>query len=198
MSRSPYNYSDRNGVVPISWDVFHGICKALAAAVQRFEPQIILPILRGGLYPGGLISHILRVDLHPIRLSRRDVDEVTFTSPRWILEPPGCVAGKRVLIVDEICDTGETIDVARRRVGAMGAEEVRAAVLYSHSWGSDAAEYVGIESDGLILNPWDREVCLDGRFRLHPEYEAALRAQGLVAQRDEVALPTDDIRLAKG
>jgi hypoxanthine phosphoribosyltransferase len=103
MSKKPYDYSTRDGIYPISWDVFHGICKALAQAVSAFQPEIILPVGRGGYYPGTLLAHMLQVEIYPVRLSRRINDQIKYQQPRWRLEPPGLVKGKRVLIVDEIC-----------------------------------------------------------------------------------------------
>ena len=59
MSKNPYDYTTRQGIHPISWEDFHGICKALAKAVFRFQPEIILAIGRGGYYPGTLLAHRL-------------------------------------------------------------------------------------------------------------------------------------------
>jgi hypothetical protein len=39
-----YDYSHRKGIRPISWEDFHGICKALALSAAKFQPQIILPV----------------------------------------------------------------------------------------------------------------------------------------------------------
>lgn len=176
---SSYDYAARKGILPISWEEFHGLCKGLARAAAVFEPEIILAIGRGGFYPGTLIAHLLRVDLYPVRLSRRVQDEVRFEQPRWLLEPPALVADKRVLIVDEIASTGETLRLAVARTRQLGAVEVRTAVLYAHSWGVDAADIIGLISDALIVNPWDREAFSDGAFQIHPEYVAALALQGI-------------------
>src|ERR1051325_3416561 len=108
MTHTPYDYSTRKGIRPISWEDFHGLCKALAKAIAPFQPQIILPIGRGGYYPGTLLSHMLQVEIYPVRVSRRVSDVVTYESPRWLVEPPALVQGQRILIVDEICGAGET------------------------------------------------------------------------------------------
>jgi hypoxanthine phosphoribosyltransferase len=60
MGHRPYDYSTRRGVLPVSWDDFHGLCKALAVAIEPYAPEIILPLARGGYYPGALLAHILR------------------------------------------------------------------------------------------------------------------------------------------
>ena len=196
MSQRPYDYSTRNGIHPISWEDFHGLCKALAAAASRFEPEIILPVGRGGYYPGTLISHMLQVEVYPVRLSRRVNDVVKHESPQWIVEPPAAVAGKRVLVVDEICSTGETIQLVKEKAISLGASLVRSAVLYSHSWGISVPDYIGLISDELILNPWDREIYRDGEFHFHPEYVEALAKQGLEAG-PELLIPANEFRLAK-
>jgi hypothetical protein len=43
MSQNPYDYSTRKGICPISWEDFHGLCKALAAAASRFELELLIP-----------------------------------------------------------------------------------------------------------------------------------------------------------
>lgn len=178
MSQNPYDYTSRQGVQPISWEDFHGLCKALAKAVAGWRPEIILPIGRGGFYPGTLISHLLQAEIYPVRVSRRVNDVVRYQVPQWLLEPPGLIRSKRVLIVDEICGTGETIEMVKSRALAMGAGEVRSAVLYAHSWGVDVPDYIGLVTDSLLINPWDRELLREGEFQFNPEYGDALRHQG--------------------
>lgn len=155
----------------------------MAVAVGPWQPEIILPVGRGGYYPGSLLAHILQVEIFPVRLSRRERDVVVHRSPRWIVEPPAAVAGRRVLVVDEMCSSGETITIVRNRALELGAATAQTAVLYAHTWGADVPDYVGMITDELILNPWDREIWGDGDFRFHPEYMGALAEQGVVADQ---------------
>ncbi len=179
MATNPYDYENRLSVRPISWEDFHGLCKGLVIAVAPFRPEIILPIGRGGYYPGTLIAHILQAELAPVRLSRRVNDVVTYRTPQWILEPPVSVRDSRVLIVDEISSTGETITMVKEKVLSMGAGAVRSAVLYAHTRGTAIPDYIGLISDALLLNPWDREIWKGGQFEYNPEYVEALTQQGL-------------------
>lgn len=197
MTHEPYDYATRTGILPISWEDCHGICKALAAAAAAFRPEIILPVGRGGFYPGTLLSHMLQVEVYPVRLSRRVDDIVQHATPVWLIEPPAAVAGRRVLVVDEICSTGETLAMVKARTASLGAAAIRTAVLYAHSWSADVPDYIGLISDALILNPWDREIFRDGAFRFHPEYAAALAQQG-VEFGPGLLIPAPAIQLAKG
>jgi len=131
MSRNPYDYENRKGIHPISWEDFHGLCKGLALAIAPFQPEIVLPIGRGGYYPGTLIAHILQTEIYPIRLSRRVEDKVVYKSPHWLLEPPLTVKDRRVLIVDEISSSGETLKMVKKKVAGMGSAIVKSAVLES-------------------------------------------------------------------
>jgi hypoxanthine phosphoribosyltransferase len=179
MSENPYDYPNRSGVLPISWQDFHGLCKSLVVAVSAHRPEIILPVGRGGYYPGTLIAHLLQVEPYPVRLSRRVGDAVTYQRPQWLVDPPPAVKGRHVLVVDEICSTGETITMVKDRVESMGARDVKSAVLYAHVKGAAVPDYIGLISDALILNPWDREVYREDAFHFHPEYAEALAQQGL-------------------
>ena len=197
MSPNPYDYTTRKGIRPISWEDFHGICKAPALAVSRFGPEIILPIGRGGYYPGTLLSHLLQTEIYPVRISRRVNDVVKYKIPKWLIEPPAEVAGRKVLIVDEICSGGETILMVKEKVTELGASAIKSAVLDAHTRGSDVPDYIGLITDALVLNPWDREILRDGMFRIHPEYVEALGDQGLEAE-PHLLIPATEIQLGKG
>jgi hypoxanthine phosphoribosyltransferase len=197
MSGNPYDYEKRAGIRPVSWQDFHGLCKGLAIAIAAEDPEIILPIGRAGYYPGTLLAHILQAELYPIRLSRRIQDIIAYKSPQWIIEPPSVIRGRRVLVVDEICSTGETITMVRKKAEALDAGDVKSAVLYAHTKGASVPNYVGLITDALILNPWDREVYTDGAFQFHPEYVDALAQQGLRAD-DELRIQAPAVEIAKG
>lgn len=179
MSQQPYDYENRTGIQPISWEDFHGLCKSLAKAVWPFQPELLLAIGRGGYYPGTLLAHILQAELYPVRVSRRVNDIITYDQPKWLVEPPAQVKGRRVLVVDEICATGETLTMVKQKVESLGATEVKTAVLYAHTWGVAIPDYIGVISDALLLNPWDREILRADGFQFHPEYVEALAQQGL-------------------
>ena len=192
-----FRYSNRVGIQAISWENFHGICKALAVAVSMFQPEIILPVGRGGYYPGTLLAHMLQIEVYPVRLSRRVKDQVRFERPQWRVEPPSLVKDKRVLIVDEICGSGETIRMVKEKADLLGTRVVRSAVMYAHSWGVAEPDYIGLISDALILNPWDREILKDGAFQFHPEYVEALADQHIKPD-ESLLIEATAVTLAKG
>jgi hypoxanthine phosphoribosyltransferase len=164
--------------------------------VAQFKPDAILPIGRGGYYPGTLIAHLLQTEIYPVRISRRVHDVVKFAEPQWIVPPPAEIARLRVLVVDEICDSGETLLMVREKCLALGASQVKSAVLYSHTRSVNVPDYIGIITDELLLNPWDREICRDGGFHFAPEYVEALAHQGVEANSG-LLIPARSYQLAK-
>jgi hypothetical protein len=87
--------------------------------------------------------------------------------------------------------------MVKERVEALGASEVKSAVMYAHTWGVSVPEYIGLITDALLLNPWDREIWRDGVFQFHPEYVAALAHQG-IAPDASLLIEATPIALAKG
>ena len=196
MTQEGYDYTNRHGLWPISWNDFHGLCQALAVAAAEFAPEIILALGRGGFYPGTLVAHLLRTEIYPVRLSRRVNDRVVHETPVWLLEPPLLVQGKRVLVVDEICDSGQTLQMAGKKLEEMDVSAMKTAVLYAHTWGANIPDYIGIITDALLLNPWDREAVVDGRIQFHPEYASAFAQQGIPLD-DALRIPATPFTLAK-
>ena len=68
--------------------------------LDKFDPQVIVGLSRGGLTPGVMMSHWLQKPFKPVKASMRDFPEWEDYLPRKTDE--------RVLIVDDICDSGET------------------------------------------------------------------------------------------
>lgn len=196
MSQNSYDYSTRTGIQTISWEDFHGICKALAISLSYFQPEVIVPIGRGGYYPGALLAHLLQIEIYPVHVSRRINDIVMYKEPQWIIPPPAKIAHRRAVVVDEICDSGETIVIVKNKCIELGASVVKSAVLYAHTKAVHVPDYIGIITDELLLNPWDREVFRDGEFRFNPEYAEALLHQGVEAN-SEFLIQATAFRLAK-
>jgi hypoxanthine phosphoribosyltransferase len=160
---------EHEGELRITWEQFDALCRTLATMASGFNPQVIVGIAKGGVLPATVIASLLRREFYPIRLSRRHDDRIVREAPELLLGPPEAVAGQRVLLVDDMVATGETLDLARRACMDQGAAEVRTASLCTHGSGR-RPDYVALVSDALIIFPWDREVLEGGRFVPHPEY----------------------------
>ncbi|HEX5689182.1 MAG TPA: phosphoribosyltransferase family protein, partial [Roseiflexaceae bacterium] len=181
-----YDYSHRKGVRAISWDEFARLSATLAERLEAAGVEIVIGIARAGLFPATALACALRRELYPVRVTRRVDDEVAFRTPVWRVPVATDVAGKVVVVVDEIADTGETLAIVRDAAREHGALRVLTACLVSHTWADPAPDVCALVSDELVLFPWDRQVLVNGHWQPHPELEAAIAAQQSSVQDDRV------------
>jgi len=172
-----YDYAHRFGVREITWNDFASLASRLAELLEPFQPQVILGIARAGLFPATALACSLRCELFPIRLTRRVNDEVHSSQPVWVVPVPQAVAGKIVVVVDEIADTGQTLAMAASSASELGALQVVTACLVSHSWADPAPQVSALMSDEFVIFPWNQQVLVHGKWRVHPEIVAGLKAQ---------------------
>jgi hypoxanthine phosphoribosyltransferase len=159
------------GVYEISWSKFGSMCKELALEINKeFQPDCIIGISKGGLPLATVIASIFRVNLYPIRLSYREKDRIIHSTPRWSVPVTEKVKGKKVLLVDDISVSGETLKIAKEKLLKSGANEVKTTTLSVHSKSKKPDFYV-LNTDALIIHPWDKWVLKNGKFAFHPEYK---------------------------
>jgi len=115
----------------VTWDELDRLVAALAAEVGGGH-DLVLAITRGGLVPAGMLAY--RLDLREILVAG-----VVFYRPEGGTHPEPLVLhfpdaallrGRRVLVVDEVWETGETMTEVLARVRAAGGDPVSAVVHY--------------------------------------------------------------------
>ena len=180
-----YDYAHRQGIEEISWERFAALSARLAEELARTQVEVVVGIARAGLFPATAVACSLRCEFFPVRITRRVNDRVTYQRPVWKVDVSPEVCGRRVAVIDEIADTGETLALVAARVRAQGAAHVLTACLVSHSWANPPPDVVPLVTDALVLFPWDRRVYIDGRWQLHPELAEALALQNHPAERDQ-------------
>jgi len=113
----------------------------------------VLVVMNGGLIPAGLLlprlAFPLKVDyLHATRYRER-----TFgTDLKWIKEAEEPLAGRHLLVIDDILDEGHTLAAILEHCRAAGAAEVLSAVLLKKEHGRS----IGLEADFTGLQVPDR------------------------------------------
>lgn len=158
----------------LSWEMFGELCRALAVRVARdYEPDLVVGIARAGVIPGSVVSSILRVDFDAMKITRKEGDEQVRERPAIMSAAPSAAAGQRVLIVDEISTSGETLRLALAAVRDRRPLEVRTAASFARPRGYKP-DYYALETDAEVIFPWDRKVFEDGELVVNPRYEDAL------------------------
>jgi hypoxanthine phosphoribosyltransferase len=158
------------GVLEVEWPLFGELSRALALKVARaFDPEIVVGVATAGVIPGATIAAILDRPFHSILVSRRYLAETVRETPAVLGAAPPEVRDRRVLVVDETCDSGATLRMARSAIVNAGALEVRTAV--SFRTGSYEPDFHALATESSIVLPWDREILVDGELVLNPLYE---------------------------
>jgi len=161
------------GILEIDWPFFGELCRALALKVAReYQPEVVLGVAKAGVIPGVVIASILQLEFASMAVTRQDADG----DPILVTGPPGTIRGRRVLLVDETCDTGSTLKLALNEVRALQPLEVLTAV--SFRTGPYQPDFHAFATDKLIILPWDREIIADGELVTRPDYVQWLKGNG--------------------
>ena len=133
------------------------LCREIV--LDKFDPKVIVGISRGGLLPGVMISHWLQKPFKPVKAALRDFPEWEDYLPRKTDE--------RVLIVDDICDSGETFQKIKEHIKGPRLNsplelpvDVRFAALW---WNNECnfephyyAQECAKDSEGIWIHfPWE-------------------------------------------
>jgi uncharacterized protein len=164
------------GVMDVEWPFFGELSRGLALKVSRaYDPEVVLGIATAGVIPGAVVAAILNREFHSIVVSRRFRADTIREYPAVITAAPSDVRGRRVLIVDETCDSGDTMRLAIAAAVNAGAAEVKTAVAFKT--GPYKPDFHGLATESTIILPWDREILIDGELVPNPLYAEALQRE---------------------
>ena len=144
-----------------NWEYIYGLCRDVSREVREddFEPDVIVALARGGWFAGRCICDFLGLDdLTSLKMEHyvgtaEKADEPQVRYPM----PEGSVEGKDVLIIDDIADTGGSIERAYEYVNERNPGQVRTATLQLLQSSEFEPDYVGerLEEWTWVVYPWN-------------------------------------------
>ena len=151
----------------LTWQGFGDACRQIAEQIadSGWMPDLIVAIARGGMLPAGAISYALGVKANgAINVEFYTGVGKTMLEPE-ILEPymdTSSLEGKRVLIVDDVADSGKTLklimDLIAKEGLSMGSGtakvDARSATIYLKPTSIIKPDYVFKQTDKWINFPW--------------------------------------------
>lgn len=143
----------------VTWEDLERLVAVLAEQLAAEPaPDVVLAISRGGLVPAGMIGY---------RLGWRDMllaavvvydDEQGFRGHAEFLQFPAdeLLRGKRVVIIDEVWDSGTTIAAVSERIRAAGGHPITAVLHYkpARSRVDLVPDHFVIETDAWVVYPF--------------------------------------------
>jgi hypothetical protein len=142
----------------LSWDDVQRLSEKVSDLVidSGYKPDLLIAISRGGFDPARIMSDQLNIrKLASLQIiyytglnTKRDEPEVLFPLNAQ-------VEGLKVLVVDDVSDSGNSLIVVKRYVEEKGASEVRLATLHHKPWSKFMPDFYAEEVDKWIIYPWE-------------------------------------------
>lgn len=191
----------------VTWEEQYRLAKVLAGKIRSsgYRPDIVIAIGRGGYIPARILCDLLLLSL----LTSVKVEHWGMAAEkkeRVVIRFPlaADIRGKRVLIVDDVTDTGETIEAVVNHVKGLGPAEVRTAVLQHKEVSGFVPDYYAEVCPvwRWIVYPWalhedlvgfSKRVLAEGPLTLGELQEALLRRFGLTAGEEDLVEALEDL-----
>jgi hypoxanthine phosphoribosyltransferase len=161
----------------LSWDDVQTLTEALARKIEvsGFKPDIIVAVSRGGFDPARILCDQLSVRrLASVQLEAYD-GMVKRSEPIVILPVNADIREKKVLVVDDVSDSGASLIKAKEHIEEKAASEVRIATLHIKPWSKYIPDYYARNVDVWVVYPWELKECLQ-------EVAYKMRAEGVDCQ----------------
>ena len=142
----------------VSWEDLDRLVGILAERLQGEPFDVLLAITRGGMVPAGMLAYRLRLrDILVAAVEYYDETGTPGPSPTFFQFPADpLLRGKRVLVVDEVWDSGTTIHAVTERVRQAGGEPYTAVLHYKpeRSVVPTRPDVHAIETDRWVVYPF--------------------------------------------
>lgn len=143
----------------LTWNDFGRAARALAQQIvdDGFFPDLVVAVARGGLLPAGAVSYALGVKaMGTMNVEFYTDVEQTLSEP-VVLDPlmdTSTLPGKRVLVVDDVADSGKTLAKVLEIFDDFQVADVRSAVIYTKPRSVIQPNYTWRETAQWITFPW--------------------------------------------
>ena len=142
----------------LTWELFGTASRELTQSIvdSGFEPDIVIAIARGGLLPAGAIAYAMGVKAAgTLNVEFYSDIEETLPDP-VVLEPlldTNAIKGKKLLVVDDVADSGRTLALVVELLREH-TDEIRSAVIYTKPASVIAPDFSWRQTDLWINFPW--------------------------------------------
>ena len=143
----------------MDWDMFYNLARRVAEKINNssYKPDIIVGLARGGWVLARVLCDFVGVkDLVSLKVEHWGVTATPDGTAKLKHHLNVDLTGKKVLVVDDITDTGESMKVAIEYIKSLKPSEVRTATLQHIKSAKFKADYIGEEINWIwVVFPWN-------------------------------------------
>jgi hypoxanthine phosphoribosyltransferase len=141
-----------------TWNQIHKILLTQSEKIQKtsYQPDIIVGIAQGGTIPARILTDLLK-PAQTTTIKIKFYTDIAQPSTHPTLKQPLTIPvnGKKILIVDDISDSGQTLNLAKQHLTEKGAAETKTAVLYTKTTTQTPPDYAGKITNPWVVFPWE-------------------------------------------
>lgn len=146
------------GFLPVTWDDIHVMSLKIARRIieDNYKPDAIVGVLRGGFIVARIVADVLDVeDLGAVEV--KFYKGIAEHAERPIITQPLTldVRDKKVLIVDDVVDSGRTLEVVTEQVRLHGASIVKSAALFTKPKSIIHPDFYITMTTNWVIFPWE-------------------------------------------
>ncbi|MFX1509510.1 MAG: phosphoribosyltransferase [Promethearchaeota archaeon] len=177
-----YKYADWSQVYELCFQLYHHIRKA------GFSPDLIVGVARGGWVPARIIADFfiiqhtanVKVEFYQDLFDTKEHASITQPvsgEPRW----------KKVLVVDDIADSGASLEATVKHLERRKVSEIQTACLHVKPWADPLPNFYSKKLDAWVIYPWEvKEFTFSFAHQL---YSKNIEYQEIKSQLLEIGLP---------
>lgn len=144
--------------IRLSWDDIYHDCKIIARELRnkKVSTDIIIGIARGGLVPARILSDLLDNDeLHIVRVKFYESVGKTAKEPKILHATQFSISGKKILLVDDIADTGKSLKATFNHLKEKNASEIFVVTLVKKPHSIFNPDLYVRETSAWVIFPWE-------------------------------------------
>jgi len=142
----------------LTWNRVYNVLFNLAEKIQnsRFEPDVVVGICRGGWVPARVICDLIGVHtLANVGVEFYTGIDTCEPRPRVTQPISTSIVNKKILLVDEVADTGQSLMLAKECITKRKPKEVRTVTMYMKPWSSFEPDYCWLKTSSWLVFPWE-------------------------------------------
>jgi hypoxanthine phosphoribosyltransferase len=172
------------------WSQVYELCFQLYQHIRRagYSPDLIVGVARGGWVPARIIADFF-IAQHTANVKVEFYQDLFETEEHASVTQPvsGDARWKKVLVVDDIADSGESLKTTVEHLEQHKVSEIQTACLHVKPWADPLPDFYSEKLDTWVIYPWEvKEFTFSFAHQLHSKH---IQYHAIESRLLEIGLP---------